>query len=291
MANPQKENGFTPIANEIAEAFCRYYPPSSLGQVLWCILRKTYGWRKLDDRISIGQIKKATGLSRRMVIYALQNLEAKRIIQVQRKRGRGIKNEVNRISFQKNYDLWVVQEKSSQYRKAINSRKLHYKKSKDGVVQETVSSARNSNLVVQETEKKGRFLAPTKETNTKETIKEIYSQNSDEFRLSELLLNLILERNPGHRKPDLQKWALHVDRMFRLDSRRADDIEAVIKWSQIDGFWQNNIISTQKLREKFDQLYLRMEAENNKLEQEQSKSNEINWDKKLEEYGEKNESS
>jgi len=34
-----------------------------------------------------------------------------------------------------------------------------------------------------------------------------------------------------------------------------------------------------------------MEAENNKLEQEQSKSNEINWDKKLEEYGEKNESS
>jgi hypothetical protein len=79
--------------------------------------------------------------------------------------------------------------------------------------------------------------------------------------------------------------------MFRLDSRRADDIETVIEWCQANEFWQNNIISTQKLREKFDQLYLRMEAENNKLEQEQSKSNEINWDKKLEEYGEKNESS
>jgi hypothetical protein len=79
--------------------------------------------------------------------------------------------------------------------------------------------------------------------------------------------------------------------MFRLDSRRADDIEAVIEWCQANEFWQNNIISTQKLRDKFDQLKMKMEAENNKLEQEQSKSNEINWDKKLEEYGEKNESS
>jgi hypothetical protein len=79
--------------------------------------------------------------------------------------------------------------------------------------------------------------------------------------------------------------------MIRLDSRRADDIEAVIEWCQANEFWQNNIISTQKLRDKFDQLKMKMEAENNKLEQEQSKSNEINWDKKLEEYGEKNESS
>ncbi len=263
MANPQKENGFTPIANEIVEAFCRYYPPKSQGQVLWFILRKTYGWGKIDDRISIGQIVKATGLSKRTVIYALQNLEAKKMIKIKRKKGRGIKNEINRISIQKNYDLWVVQEKSSQYQKAINSRKLHYKKSNVKVVQEKVSSARSSNLVVQETVKRGRFLAPTKDTITKDTItKEIYSQNSEEFRLSELLLNLILERNLDHKKPDLQKWALHVNRMIRLDSRKADDIEAVIKWSQADGFWQNNIISTKKLRDKFDQLKMKKEAEN-----------------------------
>ncbi len=96
-------------------------------------------------------------------------------------------------------------------------------------------------------------------------LKNIYSQNSAEFRLSELLLNLILERNPDHKKPDLQKWALHVDRMTRLDGRKADDIEAVIKWSQADGFWQNNIISTQKLRDKFDQLKMKMEVKDAKL--------------------------
>ena len=103
-----------------------------------------------------------------------------------------------------------------------------------------------------------------KNEKNEKNFKNIYSQNSDEFRLSELLLNLILERNPEHKRPDLQKWALHVDRMFRLDSRRADDIEDVIKWSQADGFWQNNVISTQKLREKFDQLYLKMEVKDAK---------------------------
>jgi hypothetical protein len=134
-------------------------------------------------------------------------------------------------------------------------------------------------------------LSINKNYKNEKNFKNIYSQNSDEFRLSELLLNLILERNPEHKRPDLQKWAGHVDRMIRLDSRRADDIETVIEWCQANEFWQNNIISTQKLRDKFDQLKMKMEAENNKLEQEQSKSNEINWDKKLEEYGEKNESS
>jgi hypothetical protein len=103
-----------------------------------------------------------------------------------------------------------------------------------------------------------------KNEKNEKNFKNIYSQNSDEFRLSELLLNLILERNPEHKRPDLQKWAGHVDRMIRLDSRRADDIEDVIKWSQADGFWQNNVISTQKLREKFDQLYLKMEVKDAK---------------------------
>jgi len=170
MANPQRENGHVDIANELVEAFAKYYPSHSEGQIIWAILRKTYGWHKKEDPISITQIMEMTGISRRMVIYSLQNLEAKRIIIIKRKKGRGIKNEVNTISLQKNYDLWVVQEKSKQYRKALETRKKSYRKSKDLVVQETVSSARNENLVVQEIEKEVKFLAPTKETNTKETI-------------------------------------------------------------------------------------------------------------------------
>ena len=104
-------------------------------------------------------------------------------------------------------------------------------------------------------------LSINKNYKNDKNLKKIYSLNSDEFRLSELLLSLILKRNPKYKKPDLQIWAKHINRMIRLDSRKTDDIEVVIKWSQVDLFWQNNIISTQKLREKFDQLKMKLEAE------------------------------
>ena len=40
-------------------------------------------------------------------------------------------------------------------------------------------------------------------------------------------------------------------------------IEKVIKWCQGDPFWQNNILSTAKLRKQYDQLALKMEEEGN----------------------------
>ncbi len=104
-------------------------------------------------------------------------------------------------------------------------------------------------------------LSINKNYKNYKNLRNIYSQNSDEFRLAELLSNLIFERNPNYKKPDLQMWTLHIDRMIRLDNRKADDIEAVIKWSQVDEFWQNNILSTQSLRNKFDQLKMKMEVE------------------------------
>lgn len=175
MANPQAENGHVDIANEIVEALCKCFPGFTEGQLIWAILRKTYGWHKKEDSISLGQLCEMTGKSRRMVIYSLQNLEAKKMITIKRQRGRGIKNEINSIAFQKNYDLWVVQEKSNQYSKILNRRKELYLKYKDEVVQENEGSARNDNLVVQEMEKDSQFLAPTKETITKENTKETNS--------------------------------------------------------------------------------------------------------------------
>ena len=86
--------------------------------------------------------------------------------------------------------------------------------------------------------------------------------NSDEFRLSELLLNLILSRKPDFKRPNLQSWAKHIDRMIRLDRRTPERIEQVIRWCQQDSFWQSNILSTEKLREKFDQLDLKIGKQN-----------------------------
>jgi phage replication O-like protein O len=84
MANPQREDGHIDIANEIAEAFAKNFPGHGEAQVLWAILRKTYGWHKKSDLISISQIQQLTGLSRSRIIECLQNLEAKNMIVVKR---------------------------------------------------------------------------------------------------------------------------------------------------------------------------------------------------------------
>ena len=55
MANPQKENGYTAIANEIMEALCRHRIPGEDRQVLDVIFRKTYGFNKIEDYISLSQ--------------------------------------------------------------------------------------------------------------------------------------------------------------------------------------------------------------------------------------------
>lgn len=50
--------------------------------------------------------------------------------------------------------------------------------------------------------------------------------------------------------------------MIRMDKRDPAEIEKVITWCQQDPFWQNNILSTNKLRIRFDQLVLKMKAGN-----------------------------
>ena len=64
MAEPQKENGYTPIANEIMDALCRIRIPGEERQVLDCIFRKTYGWNKCEDSISLTQFMEMTGLKK-----------------------------------------------------------------------------------------------------------------------------------------------------------------------------------------------------------------------------------
>ena len=108
---------------------------------------------------------------------------------------------------------------------------------------------------------KGRGLGrPPVEQGQLEQLQTIktFSSDSIEIRLSELLLEKILSRNPNFKRPDLQSWAKGVDSMIRLDKRTPEDIRRIIEWCQDDTFWQNNILSITKLRKQFDQLCLKM---------------------------------
>lgn len=78
-------------------------------------------------------------------------------------------------------------------------------------------------------------------------------------RLAALLRSEIFHNKPDMKITPLQEaqWAATADRMLRIDKRSEERITAVILWAQGDSFWHKNILSMDKLREKFDQLELK----------------------------------
>ena len=91
-------------------------------------------------------------------------------------------------------------------------------------------------------------------------VKKVKKDNveGEPLRLASLLFSKIQERKPDYKKPNLQSWAKDIDLMLRQDKRKPEIIEKVILWCQTDDFWQNNILSTGKLRKQFDRLELEM---------------------------------
>ena len=106
MANPQKENGHVKIANEIVEAFARHRLSGNEWQVLWVILRKTYGWNKKSDAISLSQIAKMTGISRPHVAHAVAKLCARGV-------AKKSNTYVSTYELQKDYSKWKVLHKKA----------------------------------------------------------------------------------------------------------------------------------------------------------------------------------
>ena len=75
--------------------------------------------------------------------------------------------------------------------------------------------------------------------------------------LSELLFDLIKERSNNFKQPNFKIWNKHIDLMIRIDKRDPKEIKQIIIWCQANTFWQNNILSTAKLRKQYDQLALK----------------------------------
>ncbi len=107
----------------------------------------------------------ATGLSRRTVIYSIQDLEAKNIIIVKRERI-GSLNKTNHILFNKRYSEWVVQNYSQQTEKNRQRAKIRSAKLRYG----TGGSAKLGQKVV-------RSFAPTKETDKRNNTDSLKSSS------------------------------------------------------------------------------------------------------------------
>ncbi|MBT4485532.1 MAG: replication protein [Candidatus Latescibacteria bacterium] len=94
--SPQLEKGYLSIANEIIEALARTKMSAYQSRIIMAILRRTYGFHKKEDQISIWRIANMTGIRETHVSRTLKELEMRKIIC---RRGKI-------IGFNKYYDQW-----------------------------------------------------------------------------------------------------------------------------------------------------------------------------------------
>ena len=91
-----------------------------------------------------------------------------------------------------------------------------------------------------------------------------FTADSIEMSLVNKFLFLIRCNNPNFKEPNVQKWAKDFNSIIRLDKRSPEEIEAVMTWAQQDNFWKANILSPEKLRDKYDALFMKMNLNTDK---------------------------
>lgn len=81
-----------------------------------------------------------------------------------------------------------------------------------------------------------------------------YRYEPQDIEMAQELLALIQQNTPTFKQPNIEMWADHVRLMRERDGRTQEQIRYLIHWTQGNDFWCANILSTKKLREKFDTL-------------------------------------
>jgi phage replication O-like protein O len=95
MANQDIEKDYTKMPNKLLDVLIGTRMRGESVQVLSLIIRKTCGWHKREDAISLSQFVKATGIKKQNVSRALRYLVERNII-IKIDNGRISKYEINR---------------------------------------------------------------------------------------------------------------------------------------------------------------------------------------------------
>jgi phage replication O-like protein O len=274
------EDGYTRIANLILEALSMVKLNATQTGICLFLLRRTYGWNRRQDAISLGDFAAAVGTSKTYVSRQLADLLHKKII----RRLTYTPGRTPIYAFSSSIAEWdatcinlqALTKNAQQglYECAPAERGEQLSESGGGLSNQTTPNREGlSDQTSYGLSKRIRVglsdcttpnqdqsqaqpeIDPSLKTIIK-TIKEkdIYPPGSIHFQLAELLLLKIMEHIPNYKPPDLQKWAKTVDALLRLDKRDPEEVKAIIVFAQGDPFWRDTILSVENLRKNYDRL-------------------------------------
>lgn len=107
MSSPQLEDGHTKIANSLLEAILRHGFTETQLCVVFAVIRRTYGFNKKEDELSLSQIAKMTIYPVSRLSPVVNALVGAKVLR--KKEGRF----ANSLSLNKNYEQWGVTKNGS----------------------------------------------------------------------------------------------------------------------------------------------------------------------------------
>jgi phage replication O-like protein O len=242
---------YTQIPNVIFDCWMEKLSPAEF-KIICTICRKTFGWRKDFDHISLRQLEKTTGLSKRWIIKSISSLIEKGLVIKSRSKTKEGDDDINEYKI----NLVVGSEQNTQG---------------GGNLNHTPPSELSTHT------KERPF---TKEKQTKggaggsESAKPKESQSSPAANdLFVFFFDLLKKKNPKMIEPNRKNWIADIDKIMRTDKRTLDDLKAVLTWAfnQEDDFWPTAIQSPATLSKLFDRAWAKMNHKSkDKREKEQN---------------------
>ena len=213
------------------------------------VVRKTKGWNKESDSISISQFMEVTGLSNRSVITACESLVEMGLLERS-----GGERKLNIYSV-KAFEMSQTGEKTSPTGENFSQTG---EKSSSDLVKKVHTQNNNKNTI-----QNNNTSSSEKNFQTGQRVKK-YSFSPDDMRTAEWIFELLKKLNPEFKVKSIDSWANCVRLMRERDGKTHRDICELFQWANQDPFWSLNILSPSSLREKWIQLSMKKQASERK---------------------------
>ena len=208
------------------------------------VLRKTKGWNKEEDAISVSQFMKVTGLSNRKVIDACERLVELGLLE-------------QKIGSNKIKVFSVKDYKTSSSEESSLVKKVHSSSEESSL--SVVKKVHTQNNNINNTTKNNNTSSSGKNFQPRTKAKKnVFSD--DDLKAAEWIFHLIRKLNPSFKEPKFESWANDIRLMRERDNRTHKDICELFQWANQDRFWSVNILSPATLRAKWDQLSMKRNA-------------------------------
>lgn len=251
-------NGYTKVANEIQKLKPRLRLSGREWQCFEAVIWLTYGWNKKQDRVTNTVIAELTGLSDTHVSDAIKSLAERQIILCQ-KQGMmklvGVNTEIS---------AWIL-DKPESGRKLPKTGKSFPKTGKR--FPETVDTQyKNKNSIKKNTSENSDESSDSPQKKLPALRPEAAIQSpkgdkwgtADDLKAAEWIFSKVQIVAPTAQQPNWPSWSNDIRLMRNALGVTHHDICEVFKWANADHFWQTNVMSPAKLREKWDTLKAQM---------------------------------